>query len=100
MQHLVDGDISSNNHGWQWVAGTGTDASPYFRIFNPSVQGKRFDPQGSYVRQWVSELQGLSDDAVHTPWMSTVLNPYLDPIVDHTIERIVALGRYKTISGK
>lgn len=100
MQHLVDGDISSNNHGWQWVAGTGTDASPYFRIFNPSVQGKRFDPQGSYVRQWVSDLQGLSDDAVHTPWMSTVLNPYLDPIVDHTIERIVALERYKTISGK
>ena len=57
LDHLVDGDIASNNHGWQWVAGTGTDASPYFRVFNPVTQGKKFDPDGEYVRRWVPELR-------------------------------------------
>ena len=56
MAHLVDGDLASNQHGWQWVAGTGTDAAPYFRIFNPVTQGERFDPDGTYVRRWVPEL--------------------------------------------
>ena len=56
LDHLVDGDVASNNHGWQWVAGTGTDASPYFRVFNPVTQGKKFDPDGDYVRRWVPEL--------------------------------------------
>ena len=59
LEHLVDGDIASNNHGWQWVAGTGTDASPYFRVFNPVTQGLRFDPDGAYVRRWVPELAHL-----------------------------------------
>ena len=56
LDHLIDGDVASNNHGWQWVAGTGTDASPYFRVFNPVTQGKKFDPDGDYVRRWVPEL--------------------------------------------
>ncbi len=59
MQHLVDGDLPSNNHGWQWVAGTGTDPAPYFRIFNPVTQGRKFDPDGDYVRRWVPELRGV-----------------------------------------
>jgi deoxyribodipyrimidine photo-lyase len=68
MQNLADGDPSANNGGWQWTAGTGTDAAPYFRIFNPVLQGKRFDPQGDYVRRWVPELAVLPADAIHAPW--------------------------------
>jgi deoxyribodipyrimidine photo-lyase len=100
MRHLVDGDIASNNHGWQWTAGTGTDASPYFRIFNPISQGERFDPQGSYVRQWIPELRELGNDAVHAPWTLGLLNPYIEPIVDHAVERQISLDRYKAVSGK
>lgn len=100
MRHLVDGDIASNNHGWQWTAGTGTDASPYFRIFNPISQGERFDPQGTYVRQWIPELRELADDAVHSPWTLGLLNPYISPMVDHAEERIISLDRYKAVSGK
>ena len=68
MQHLVDGDLASNNHGWQWVAGTGTDASPYYRVFNPITQGKKFDPDGAYVKRWVPELRDLDRKHVHEPW--------------------------------
>jgi deoxyribodipyrimidine photo-lyase len=100
MRHLVDGDIASNNHGWQWTAGTGTDASPYFRIFNPISQGERFDPQGTYVRQWIPELRELADDVVHSPWTLGMLNPYIAPMVDHAEERIISLDRYKAVSGK
>ena len=57
MQWLVDGDLASNQHGWQWVAGSGTDAAPYFRVFNPTTQGRKFDPDGAYVRRWVPELR-------------------------------------------
>ena len=60
LDHLVDGDLASNNHGWQWVAGTGTDAAPYFRVFNPVTQGLKFDPAGDYVRRWVPELAHLA----------------------------------------
>ncbi len=60
MQHLVDGDLASNQHGWQWTAGSGTDASPYFRVFNPTGQGEKFDPTGDYVRRWVPELRGCA----------------------------------------
>ena len=67
MEHLVDGDLPSNNHGWQWVAGTGTDAAPYFRIFNPTTQGEKFDPDGMYVRRWVPELADVDDKYVHDP---------------------------------
>lgn len=68
MDQLLDGDPASNNGGWQWVAGTGTDAAPYFRVFNPVVQGRRFDPTGEYVRRWVPELAGVSGGGVHEPW--------------------------------
>lgn len=98
MQHLVDGDIASNQHGWQWTAGTGTDASPYFRIFNPISQGEKFDPNGTYVRTWIPELADVPNDVVHAPWMAGLLNPYLEPIVDHAVERQESLIRYKQLS--
>ena len=68
MRHLVDGDLASNQHGWQWTAGTGTDAAPYFRIFNPVTQGSKFDPGGAYIRRWVPELAGLDRREIHEPW--------------------------------
>ncbi|MBB5956480.1 deoxyribodipyrimidine photo-lyase [Saccharothrix tamanrassetensis] len=88
MKHLVDGDLASNQHGWQWAAGTGTDAAPYFRVFNPVTQGEKFDPNGDYVRKYVPELRGIPGKAVHQP---------RDPIVDHAHERQVALARYGAI---
>ena len=86
---LIDGDVASNNHGWQWVAGTGTDASPYFRVFNPITQGLKFDPQGDYVRRWVPELDHLPGKAAHEPWKSDVgyEQDYPLRIVDHADER-------------
>ena len=68
MRRLVDGDPANNNGGWQWTAGTGTDAAPYFRVFNPVLQAKRFDPTGAYVRRWVPELAGVPDRFIHEPW--------------------------------
>jgi deoxyribodipyrimidine photo-lyase len=96
MGHLVDGDLASNNHGWQWVAGSGTDAAPYFRIFNPVSQSERFDPGGEYIRRWVPELGDLSSKAVHAPWRAngTVPLGYVAPLVDHAVERTEALRRY------
>ncbi len=95
LDHLVDGDIASNNHGWQWVAGTGTDASPYFRVFNPVTQGLRFDPDGAYVRRWVPELAHLSGRAAHEPWEHDdgYAHGYPERIVDHAAERLEALER-------
>jgi deoxyribodipyrimidine photo-lyase len=99
LEHLVDGDLSSNNHGWQWVAGTGTDAAPYFRIFNPTTQGRKFDPDGAYVRRWVPELAALDGAAVHEPWAAPDGPPpgYPPPIVDHAEEREEALARYADV---
>jgi deoxyribodipyrimidine photo-lyase len=96
LDHLADGDLASNSHGWQWVAGTGTDAAPYFRIFNPISQGKRFDPDGEYVRRWVPELAHLPGPAAHEPWRHPdgYLHGYPLRIVDHDAERRVALDRY------
>ncbi|MGY1842346.1 cryptochrome/photolyase family protein [Modestobacter sp. SYSU DS0875] len=96
MQHLVDGDLASNQHGWQWVAGTGTDASPYYRVFNPTTQGRKFDPDGAYVQRWVPELRGLDAKHVHEPWTAPGGVPagYPEPVVDHAHERLVALDRY------
>jgi deoxyribodipyrimidine photo-lyase len=96
LEHLVDGDLASNNHGWQWVAGTGTDAAPYFRVFNPVSQGLKFDPDGEYVRRWVPELAHLSGGAAHEPWKHDAgyEHDYPRPIVDHAAERKVALDRY------
>ncbi|MBN1091129.1 deoxyribodipyrimidine photo-lyase [Blastococcus sp. TML/M2B] len=99
MRHLVDGDLASNNHGWQWVAGTGTDASPYYRVFNPITQGKKFDPDGSYVKRWVPELRDLEPKHVHEPWTAPGGIPagYPEPVVDHAHERQVALDRYARV---
>ena len=99
MDHLVDGDLPSNNHGWQWVAGTGTDAAPYFRIFNPTRQSEKFDPTGGYIRRWVPELAGLDDRAVHDPSMAPDGPPpgYPTPIVDHATERAESLRRYQAV---
>lgn len=95
MQHLVDGDIASNQHNWQWVAGTGTDAAPFFRIFNPVTQGVKFDPHGDYVRRWVPELRGVAGKAVHEPWKLDALpEGYPAPMVDHKREREVTLEAY------
>ena len=98
MERLVDGDLASNSHGWQWVAGTGTDAAPYHRIFNPTVQGKRFDPDGAYVRRWVPELAGIDGPAIHEPWkLAAPLPGYPAPIVDHADARREALDRYTAV---
>ncbi len=96
MQHLVDGDLASNQHGWQWTAGTGTDAAPYYRVFNPTTQGRKFDPDGDYVRRWVPELRGVEGKAVHEPWsLDQPPRDYPECIVDHGTEREVALQRYQ-----
>lgn len=98
MDLLVDGDLASNQHGWQWVAGSGTDASPYFRIFNPMTQGKKFDPDGAYVRRWVPELADVPTRHVHTPWEMAEPPPdYPPPLVDHAEERRESLRRYDAI---
>ena len=83
LDQLVDGDMANNQHGWQWAAGCGTDAAPYFRVFNPTTQGEKFDPDGDYVRRWVPEVD--DDD-------------YPDPVVDHKAERAEALRRYGEIT--
>ncbi|SOC57901.1 cryptochrome/photolyase family protein [Ornithinimicrobium cerasi] len=97
LDHLVDGDLASNNHGWQWVAGTGTDAAPYFRVFNPVTQGEKFDPDGDYVRRWVPELAHLPGKAAHQPWNHPdgYAHGYPQRIVDHAEERREALARYE-----
>jgi deoxyribodipyrimidine photo-lyase len=94
MEQLVDADVASNQHGWQWSAGTGTDAAPYFRVFNPTAQGEKFDPGGDYVRRWVPELADAPD-----PHRLKGGRPadYPDPIVDHAAERTEALRRYGLI---
>jgi deoxyribodipyrimidine photo-lyase len=97
MEHLLDGDLSQNNGNWQWVAGVGTDAAPYFRVFNPVVQGRRFDPQGTFVRRWLPELEGVPDAWVHEPWLATAgrrARAYPEPIVDHAAARARSLDRY------
>jgi len=102
MQNLVDGDIASNNHGWQWTAGTGTDAAPYFRVFNPVLQGEKFDPDGNFVREWIPELRDIPKKFVHSPWLMSeggLFSQYPEPMVDHSRERDEALSRYK-ISGE
>jgi deoxyribodipyrimidine photo-lyase len=99
MRYLVDGDLASNQHGWQWTAGSGTDAAPYFRIFNPTAQGERFDPHGDYVRRYVPQLREVSGKAVHKPWALRGGPPpgYPEPIVDHAAERADALARYELV---
>jgi deoxyribodipyrimidine photo-lyase len=97
--HLVDYDVASNAHGWQWTAGTGTDASPYYRVFNPIEQGKRFDADGDYIRKYVPELAHLSAAEIHEPWLylDGYSKGYCERIVDHAAERLEALARLQEI---
>jgi deoxyribodipyrimidine photo-lyase len=93
FRHVVDGDPAANNGGWQWTAGVGTDAAPYFRVFNPVLQGRKFDSTGSYIRRWLPELVDVPDKFIHIPWdMSPQLQrqtgcvigqDYPEPIIDH-----------------
>jgi deoxyribodipyrimidine photo-lyase len=104
---LVDADLASNTLGWQWVAGCGADASPFFRIFNPTTQGEKFDPDGAYVRRWVPELARLPDEHLHRPWaapcellreVGIVLGrDYPRPILDHDAARRAALAALASI---
>ena len=96
---LVDYDVASNAHGWQWTAGTGTDASPYYRVFNPIEQGKRFDSNGDYIRKYVPELAHLSASEIHEPWLflDGYSKGYPERIVDHAAERLEALARLQEI---
>ena len=96
MRQLVDGDLASNSHGWQWTAGTGTDPAPYYRVFNPTLQAQRVDPNGDYIRRHVPELRGLVPPEIHQPWTNAggPPNGYPLPIVDHADAREEALRRY------
>ncbi|CAI9399185.1 cryptochrome/photolyase family protein [Nocardioides sp. T2.26MG-1] len=99
MRWLVDGDLASNQHGWQWTAGCGTDAAPYFRVFNPTAQGRRFDPRGDYVRRWVPELadpEAVPDPHDPGPEERATVG-YPEPLVDHAAERREALDRWEEI---
>jgi deoxyribodipyrimidine photo-lyase len=103
MQHLVDGDPASNNGGWQWTAGTGTDAAPYFRVFNPTRQGLEYDPHGATIRRWLPELAGVPTEYIHEPWTMPAAvqrqsgcligKDYPAPVVDHhqARERVLAV---------
>jgi deoxyribodipyrimidine photo-lyase len=98
MQQLVDGDMAANNGGWQWSAGTGTDAAPYFRIFNPVSQGEKFDSAGDFVRRWVPELADFPADTIHQPWESPLLlarAKYPAHIVRHEVQRELCLAMFK-----
>ena len=105
MQHLLDGDPAANNGGWQWAAGTGTDAAPYFRIFNPILQSKKFDPDGRYIRRWLPELAQVPVKFIHEPWAMSpdvqaqagciIGQDYPQPLVDHAAARQRTLLAYK-----
>jgi deoxyribodipyrimidine photo-lyase len=107
---LVDADLAQNTLGWQWTAGCGADAAPYFRVFNPVSQGEKFDPRGDYVRKWCPELARLPDEWVHQPWQAppAVLaqagvkpgQDYPEPVVSHAIAREVALEAFARLKLK
>ena len=105
MRQLIDGDLAANNGGWQWTAGVGTDAAPYFRIFNPVLQSQKFDPTGDFIRRWVPELAALPSSVIHAPWLMSPLEQrlhgvvigqqYPAPVVDHAIARARTLAAYR-----
>ena len=97
MQQLVDGDFAANNAGWQWSASTGTDAAPYFRIFNPTTQGKRFDPNGKFVRQMIPVLSEVPDQYIFEPHKAGLSIAYPQPMVDHKQARERAIGAFKAL---
>jgi deoxyribodipyrimidine photo-lyase len=101
MRWLRDGDLASNSHGWQWTAGSGTDAAPYVRIFNPVSQGLRYDPDGDYIRRYLPELRHLAGAAAHEPWAveDGYAEGYPERIVDHARERAESLRRYDAVRG-
>ena len=104
---LCDADPANNTLNWQWVAGSGADAAPFFRIFNPVTQGEKFDPDGTYVRRYVPELDGLQGKAIHAPWTMSPIElkaagielgkTYPEPMIDHKVGRERALKAYETI---
>jgi deoxyribodipyrimidine photo-lyase len=104
---LVDADLAANSASWQWVAGCGVDAAPYFRIFNPTLQGRKFDPDGAYIRRWVPELGTFPAEFIHEPWAAPAVlrrqavdtrgRSYPDPIVDHRTARRLALEAFATL---
>ncbi len=99
MSRLIDGDLAANNGGWQWAASTGTDAAPYFRIFNPTTQGQKFDADGTFIRRWLPELAVLPDKAIHDPWSWADKQgrslDYPRPVVDHKQARAATLAAYE-----
>lgn len=107
---LVDADLANNSASWQWVAGCGADAAPYFRIFNPVLQGEKFDPEGAYVHRWVPELALLTARWIHQPWQAPALDladaavrldkDYPLPVVDHKVGRARALAAFETIKSE
>ena len=107
---LVDADLANNAASWQWVAGSGADAAPYFRIFNPVTQGATFDPDGAYVRRWVPEIACLPTALVHAPWTAprealdaagiTLGETYPRPLVDHAKARTRALAALQTVKAR
>ena len=110
MRHLTDGDLAANNGGWQWAASVGTDAQPYFRVFNPTLQAKHHDPAGDYIRRWVPELARVPMEYIHEPWTMPaeaqeaagcrIGDDYPAPIVDHAAARARALAFFKDAAGR
>jgi deoxyribodipyrimidine photo-lyase len=94
MQTLLDGDLAPNNGGWQWAASTGCDPQPFFRIFNPSLQSKRFDPEGQYIKKYIPELRKVEPKLLHTPEKMSVKN-YPKPVIDHSVQRLRALDLFQ-----
>jgi deoxyribodipyrimidine photo-lyase len=94
---LVDADYANNTASWQWIAGCGADAAPYFRVFNPIIQGQKFDPDGAYVRHFVPELKNVPNDFIHTPWEWMGKTNYPAPIIEHSAGRNRALEAYAKI---
>jgi deoxyribodipyrimidine photo-lyase len=99
MQKLIDGDFAANNGGWQWAASTGTDAAPYFRIFNPVTQSEKFDPKGLFLRKYLPELEKLTGKALHWPHPLPMSVTYSKPIVDHAKARERTLAMFKAVKG-
>ena len=104
MSKLIDGELAANNGGWQWAAGTGADAAPYFRVFNPSTQGERFDANGDFIRRWVPELAGVPAKVIHAPhdWLDTHQpgHGYPKPMVDHAKARLHAIAMFDALKDR
>ncbi len=102
MENLLDGDLAANNGGWQWTAGTGTDAAPYFRVFNPVLQSAKFDPNGDYIRTWVRELRGVDTKDIHAPWEKGIkVKGYPErPIIERNKERTLQVYKLSKESVK